>query len=1221
MTLDTNGSSQGGTRIATNSGAAFLVRSELMQDYATARAVPVTGAQLRGVTNGEGELRLFCVGDGGKLFLFFPTSKGAGGWAVQPLHAPVEVVHLAAGKALTGEVIVLVAGSDGHVHWKEDRPWSSWTDLGQPFGVGTVGALRAGYDTTGELVFQAISEMPDSTQMVVRIDPRRTDYNWDYVSTCITGRIYDCVPGAGSAGAGTFASCSDQAKNNTNITYYLDHQIEIRSLYASQLDEMVSLAGTVDAEGITQIFGLSEQRFAYYFSPSGGATPIATNAAGQPMSFATIQASRLHVDGQRAQMPLQFFGVSTSGGLYVSNQQLPQEDAGITWSALVPLGDGLQSTPGSFTLCRDDQGVTHCFCATVDGQLLHVWQDATTSWHAAPINVPYEGELLDFASYSTEITVLDETGAPLPAQGLLVSASDYLSVTVNGQIGTIGPDRSISCQTNGLGRITIASPTTDLGTPSFDVSAAFLSDGALHIAPDRYIQDFLYQPTPQDLQTALTSATYTADDGTQAPLIDQSAYGDYMEGASQAIWQSMSLAMPMEGDPAVTARVVSKRGDTRGVSVLPRGLRGNRIDTARVPEQYWRIEFLERGVRFHRLRDNDEFERMRAELSSRVSLSTAASRSDASRHHPTWGNLWHSVKRGAAKLQDVMVKVVSTVVVGTEQLVRQIATTIYTDIAEGLEYVVDTIKQVFDVVQGVFAALAASFENVFRWLGSVFGTLFDWSAIVQAHDAIGDFLGGFINTTLPRSIEHIKDVVDQFLEQFTTRDTTLGPAGAGTLGEGYNSTVSGADQAPGPSSNWLQNQMVNSGGGAPSGAVGLSAPSDNDPLQAFGQAVSSELGYLTDTIIEQFQIALATGKSATDLTPNQILSIVTTMIEQDLLAAVKTVADLAFDLAEFVVRSIGQVVATPWHIPLVSRLYKQKLGRDMSLLDLAALVIALPATVTLRAAGKSLDGFTALSRRARLLQENLTPAQLFGRAPIDAETRERLRRGGLELDEDDGNAASVLGICYGIALATYAPFMWAAATDVLKNKWVKLIPAGASLFALAFSCPLIWSGTPESKDDAITLGCWALAVLLWIGSSGVPSLVKFRSPSPEEEPLVPGPARTPLIDRVSGAIGFAGGIILMGAYLVQAAHEVSPSSGYDPDAENSERLLDVGTKTVQNLLSVLPTAAMPLTWRVFEPYGSPAYGMLSVLGGWGSGAIAVIRGYSSFSNDKQNHVI
>ncbi|HSF38904.1 MAG TPA: hypothetical protein VLT87_03865, partial [Thermoanaerobaculia bacterium] len=529
------------------------------------------------------------------------------------------------------------------------------------------------------------------------------------------------------------------------------------------------------------------------------------------------------------------------------------------------------------------------------------------------------------------------------------------------------------------------------------------------------------------------------------------------------------------------------------------------------------------------------------------------------------------------------------------------------------------VRQVFDLAQGVLQALAADFEKLYRWIGS----LFDWSSIVTAHTAIANILNTFVHTQLPATLNELEQKVDGFFEQFTTQGVDTGSLGSQTLGDGYSSATEQAGQAPGPSSNWMQNQMLNSGGGNPASTPATSAPSDASPLETFEQQAFAELGGLYDTLVAQLNAALAQGKSAPDLSPNQILELAGTMVANDLLAAAQTVSDLAFDFAEFVVATVGQVAGTPWHIPVISKLYKQKLGAEMSVLDLTALALALPTTVFAKAAGIDLATLTAVAANVELLNRHLTPAQLLGREPVDEATLARLRADGF--DSTDVTAASqVLGFIYGSGLLIYSPFACLLVLDKIKNKWVKIVPVFLSLVVLAFSFPL-WTGLPSASYDWITVGCWAIGFLLWFTCNALPSVPDFLPPkplSPQNQPLLPNnlPATTPVMDLVTGLFGLVGGGFLLGGYVIQAVVEAA-SDDYLPDATTAEKAGDITFKLVQNCLGVLPTVLLPLNWVPLKPYGKPALAGLTVVGVAGAGVCSLVRVGANILENQVNHVI
>lgn len=1238
---------EGGTNVVSLDGFSFLIRSELMQNYTTARAIG--GApNLASAVDSNGTVQVFSLNDEGQLFNVFPTKKITTGWGVRLLSdAPANIAYFTIGTEIDGTILVLVCDSDSHIYWKSDEPWSGWTDLGMPFGAMTVKALRTGYGRDGTVIFQAIATLGDQ-DIVVRIYPRQADNPWDYVSNYITGEIYDCAPGSSALGAGAFVSSNDSLKGNTNVSFYQDHQIQGRTVYENSLDDMVALAGVRDAGGATQIFMLSEQRQAFFvdqLANPAALVPLNESYTGQSLTYVCLQGSRFNTavdDG--ADVPLQFFGLCQDGSLYHCRQQYPipevppltlpdgpgqadlsvdTDSASLPWSPLTLLGSDLQSSAHGLTVCRDSQGYTQCFAVDRNGNLMHFWQDSTTDWKVEPIVINYEGDLREVPSYSTEVTVLDSTGSPVPGQNLQVSASQYLNVVINGVPDSIGPERSSPCATNSAGRITVVTPTGTLGIPSFQVAASILSGGALTIAPDRYIQKALYPDTADDLNCKLSCATYVDQAGVEQPLIDMDTYGDYLPDASQAIWQSMSLAIPQDGDNEAAGRVVSQRGDTDGVAVLPAGNFGNRIDLGKVAAQFWHIEFLDQGVRFHVLRDYAHYREVVDALAVGVPVPPSSFSIHISK--PDWGDLWHTIRRGEAALKNIAVAAYDTLETAGKNIVTRIEATIKAAIdgvSQILSYLVDTIQQVFDIAQSVLAALEADFEKVFRWLG----TLFDWQSIVQAHTDIKQILNTVFYTQIPQTLSSIEDTVDNFFDRFTTDGIDTGNFGSASFGSGYSDALSQADKAPGPSSNWLQNQVLNSGGGNPAGDVATTSPVDADPLTVFEHKVMEEFGDLYDTLINQFQVAIAEGKSAEHVTPNQVLALVGQMIEQDLLAAAKTVADVAFDLATFVVESTGNVANAPWHIPVVSKLYKEKLGAEMSLLDLTSLALAMPTTVAANVAGLDLALLGKVAHQVALLNQHLTPGQMLGREAIDEATLARLREAGLAEDNATLQGISqILGLVYSFGLLIYAPFSCMYAVGNIKNKWIKAIPVVLSLTVLALSFPL-FSGLPETSYDWITIGCWSVAFLLWFSCSALPAIPDFLPPrplDPERQPLLPKnlPATTGVLDYVTGSVSLVGGVFLLGGYIAQTVVEWK-SSCYLPDATPEFKDEEVVLKGVQNCLGVLPTIAQPLKWTVFDEYGGKGIlGVVSVFGLAGAGACGLIRDALNIDEGQTNHII
>lgn len=92
-------------------------------------------------------------------------------------------------------------------------------------------------------------------------------------------------------------------------------------------------------------------------------------------------------------------------------------------------------------------------------------------WKDTPFNVQHPTEYQEFATYTVHIKVADASGAPLANEKVLLSSSDWVTATVNGQtfaLSTLG----VPVSTDARGTLAIIVPTSDLTAYTFVVKDA-----------------------------------------------------------------------------------------------------------------------------------------------------------------------------------------------------------------------------------------------------------------------------------------------------------------------------------------------------------------------------------------------------------------------------------------------------------------------------------------------------------------------------------------------------------------------------------------------------------------------------------------------------------------------------------------------------------------------------------------------------------------------------
>jgi len=1236
-------------------GVRYQVRTELMEDYASVEPINGQNSHLLSCQDAEGDVQFVSLGTDREIYILSPASDTQSGWKAIPLNFPFEVECFAIGRERTGASVVLACGANSYLYWMSDEAWSSWQLLGKPFGNLDVSKLRAGYDSKGGLVFQALVSLgPDGpSQGVVSVDPRNHEIPWDYVSDWIDGVVWDFLPGTAAQGSiedgttvvelptsGCYLSSHDNSRKDDNVAYFGDHEQRLRTFFSSSSESIFRIFGVPNKDYASDVFFLSEEGKASYLEldeDSGeNLTDLSVSASGEALTYETLAVARSRRTTSEGSDVLVFFGLTKDGRLFHCARQVGGEgdiaSAEPGWSSLVMIGDGLVVSANSLTVCQNGQGFARGFAVMEVGGLTSFLQDANGNWQFSPVTLPdLEGDAVSYPCYTTEVTVLDDQEQAVPGCLLNIAASDYQDVEINGKKTQIGPQKSFPCATNSSGRVTITSATASLGNANYRVTTSLVDDldSALVISPSRYIQDTLC-PIPDDpisgveaLEATLESATYTDQNGNEQPLLTSTTD---LESVSNAIWHGMSLAQVSDGDLDLLQVQLARGGDRAGVQIRRDGRFATRIEPSKLRPQFWAIRFGDEGPKFQAL---DGPAGASAVINSfQVSPSNF---SLSSLRLPSWGDLWRGLKSDISALDTIVVETVSSVESALGEVVSEVRATISVivdGVLQVLEYVVDTVEQAFDMVEGVFEAIAVGFDKLHGWLA----TLFAWDDILSVHNAINDLFQTFFSETLPAQIVEAKENTDSF---FNDLEAKINDAiqGVGEVGdESVNSTLQEArsddPQVPGPSANWTENQVLNSGGGATKPSDDETDEDDLSPIEQFEQTALNDLKGFADTISSSLTTAIAQGKSIDNITPVQVFEIAGLTLAEDFTAGVQLALDAAFDISDFLVQQIGELGAKEWEIPVLTKVYKKLTGNPMTVFDVVALGIAMPTTPTL----KILDTITG--KDSIQLLGKYSSIQRLGVGKSSSKNASDLAESD-SLDTSDLQAISyALGACYGFGQLLYSPFSTMRALGELESKVLDLFEAIIGGAGQAFSFPLLPGQLDGFSEEEIlpTASVWSLNSTLWLFCDAFPAIVaylpdsiKTTKPDPERQPLLGGSgaeeAEEEILSYITDVLNCAGGLILGVGYGVQTATELLPNSPYLKGEPTDVRLLDIGVKLAQNIFGVLPRFLAPLNWPPFEPYGKPTLGLLAFGGSAGTGGLSVIRTFESANNKNFHHVI
>ena len=278
---------------------------------------------------------------------------------------------------------------------------------------------------------------------------------------------------------------------------------------------------------------------------------------------------------------------------------------------------------------------------------------------------------------------------------------------------------------------------------------------------------------------------------------------------------------------------------------------------------------------------------------------------------------------------------------------------------DGINYVVNTViqfaEQCLDVVEMIFNAAKVKFKQLMGWLGFIF----NWGDIVRTHKVIAYTMTQIIDF-VPAVVGLMKEKGDSYLDTAKDKIHAGFQALIAHLGGSTINQMAGAMSAP-PSTNSdamthdLLLRGANHGPSASSSALVTTAQQDSaqqtllSTLQGFADSFTGSEAF--QNAMQYFQAAFHGGqgldgflKSTLLGTLNLLEAICTTAID-----IVKTIFNAIMDALIGVLNTIGDMATASWDIPFVSDLYEKMAGNPPSLVDIVALILAVPATIMYKA--------------------------------------------------------------------------------------------------------------------------------------------------------------------------------------------------------------------------------------------------------------------------------
>lgn len=889
----------------------------------------------------DGDALFFSVGTDGGFYLTREVSQTATGWNRIDLSTPLWAAH--GGAAVTAKsfavaqnagtravdmaLVVTVGGQDflylSLGNENTDAGWAGpvgWTAV--PFDAGTAPTPLTIADVFlmniggAETIFADVIRTPgDPLRLLDRYyitpgSPQKwnlhklpADLAASSIASCLGQRAGDPVPGVY-----TFGAIGGEQELIFTPQYNYFRPTAPPSSARLRLPAGASaIASSIDAAGASNLF-VAAAGGLYLFTPDNQhdqTAPVQVIPGGVFAGAAVLAAA---TDGGRTAV----WGINPQGSLSYAMCAAGSERDPAAWSHPVPLVPAAEQFAFFLNL---NAGSNVLFAHTDGAELVRLTQDpVTTGWSQRSILLPptAPGDMVERDTFTTHIQVTDDNQVPVPNAKLSVTATSPVSVYLNDVYHLLSPSVPVQVTTDMSGVLTVVQETVTVAGVCFQVALTDTPAVAADVNPMNKTQGTLAAVKSGD---DLAGVRVTDSDGTSRPLVPATVQASDRDAAASSLAQlaRISGGLPSDGSRQQAA---SPAAGIRAATAVPR---------------VWGVSFTADGLTYHEGEDavGGILPRALAPEDLGTGIAVAA------------GDFFRWLRQAAT---------------GGESFVVQEAQGLYHFVAtiagEAYHALLDCYDAVVHAVEFVLSKIEVFFEDLVKWLGFIFG----WSDIVRTHQVMKNYIRQYvaycagamadIRTGLRSSFTQAQD----YIGSWAGIPADMPPGLAAGTADGTTRSASPPPGQGSPQGNWGMHLLRSN---AASGSVTEAAAGLADDVVAAFEALSAAV----DRELEVLQAAIASLKANIidkfhELSFAQLIEGVIAIFSDALLQSMENVLLALLDVLEALADSVVGLLDTAIDIPVISGLYKEISGDDLSLLDVTCLIAAIPVTIC----GKLLGG-------------------------------------------------------------------------------------------------------------------------------------------------------------------------------------------------------------------------------------------------------------------------
>ncbi|KAL2842122.1 hypothetical protein BJX68DRAFT_270840 [Aspergillus pseudodeflectus] len=551
------------------------------------------------------------------------------------------------------------------------------------------------------------------------------------------------------------------------------------------------------------------------------------------------------------------------------------------------------------------------FAQTSDNQLTQFTQDPTTSiWAERSVLLPGDNvdSLIDFYSYTSHVQLVDVNGMGVPNYPVSLSSSTGpISVNINDIYMILRPDEMVQTSTDLSGVINIIEETQTLSGTVINVT--------VHVKDSPDIVEII---DPHDNACQRLSTITTGDSLQAATVTDSNGVTTPLVPLSSVPLDQLGFA----GDQFQTLLDIKSQLPVNGASTNAR--RGLLVDG---PKKDGPVSRPDGPLKDGTLKDGPL-----KDGPLKDGPSSAIAESGGSWIKLLWGDLvrwfkkaWNTVKRAYSKVVD-----------GVWHFIVEVGNDIYSA-------AIETVAAVVGAAEYVFHQIVVAYDDIVKYLGFIF----NWADIKRTHLVVKNIL----RLSVQQVTDSITEIEDDIRNEFATIEEKVDQWGSlpdpgQTIGQ-QEATQSSVPSRNSPQANWALHHATSNL---------QNAQSDHDPsvpvtgeLENAFKALYNLMKAEETDIVGLVKSLVDVVKDFASLSAKQLFEKIAAIITDFVLNTAENCMLTLLDLAKLFVDAFFALLDAPLNIPILSPIYKEISGDQLSFLDLACLVGAIPATVIYKA--------------------------------------------------------------------------------------------------------------------------------------------------------------------------------------------------------------------------------------------------------------------------------